>query len=801
MLTTDTTYSRTAALMVVGAVLLADPVTPAKRTVAVANQRGCIRNRHNEVSCGYAAGDVYHCKRRGYRLLLSRYGETLGYASRKDFTVYRGSEEDAPPGPGERCTLRASLTAASCDPRRDAFDPDNIAVLLPEGQPVVARSRLCEGPVAGKRSTKCVVMVKDERGKQVWIPIKALRQSTEADERVEFDRAYRFMKGAGIDVPPEAEDHYRHGDPISAVRTILSSRDEGGTASQVNELLRQIQQIVGRSALRGEWSNAIDEAEGALNRGEAGLQHVRLLREAEEKAKTFRDEIHRCQKRWRSLEHWWGERRDQAQWRQRDRYESAVTEWRHFERLWRDQAHRTDARTLTDLAKAALRRASGIMEAGAEGPKLSLRPSPAVTYRSGVRITFQLLADSNVRLLAFRNDEPIGAEDVPLFAAVDPRRVAPPPPHGMGPVIMKGGKAAPRPGKPIVVRRQRREPGARKAFMQALCHVNVTRLRLGRNRVRLKADGTQVEACATVYRHPYRRLHVAAIGCSASRDDRLEALGYAARDAVDFAILALRRWQVPSNCIALFLDRSSLDSLDDLVRESCEKHGWRDTADLVQALKAAAGEARLSHVRQTLDAWGPLGSRGEDGVHAKDGIVLFISTHGVLRHNGDNGDKLRFVMSDSTGRGHFGAKPGLSADYLLGWAATVKAEHLLVILDACHSGRVVRTRTERYEDQTPETLVSHRARNVIASCQGDAQTPEIAGNGLLTHHLIQTLTSHTDCAELDKDRDGWLSFAEVAQALQRCEGLEDMVHGCMAEGSGQFYIPAGPLPERCWGAK
>ena len=131
-------------------------------------------------------------------------------------------------------------------------------------------------------------------------------------------------------------------------------------------------------------------------------------------------------------------------------------------------------------------------------------------------------------------------------------------------------------------------------------------------------------------------------------------------------------------------------------------------------------------------------------VGPNDSVLLFFSGHGARRVGGfEPGEYLCPVEADWYNlRG-----TAISSDELTTAVRSLKAKHLVVFLDACHSGGVGEPKDIGGEtipglsDTTYERLTAGKGRVAIASCQPDEVSWELPGmrNGLFTNYLLEGL--------------------------------------------------------------
>lgn len=153
-----------------------------------------------------------------------------------------------------------------------------------------------------------------------------------------------------------------------------------------------------------------------------------------------------------------------------------------------------------------------------------------------------------------------------------------------------------------------------------------------------------------------------------------------------------------------------------------------------------------------------------------DSLVLFYAGHGGnRRHRVGNRDIMTgyLIAVDADDR----VSTWLELEAWLRAVALLPAKHVLVILDACHSGialdPVIKWRDgTSWRDETLATLNARRSRRIITSALGDqraSDTGPYAGHSLFTGCLIEALT--TGLARNDKPVT---TGSELGLYLQRC---------------------------------
>jgi Caspase domain len=156
----------------------------------------------------------------------------------------------------------------------------------------------------------------------------------------------------------------------------------------------------------------------------------------------------------------------------------------------------------------------------------------------------------------------------------------------------------------------------------------------------------------------------------------------------------------------------------------------------------------------------------------EDVLVLFFAGHGTTRLTELDDVTVEtgyLAPVDAQGLGMFGDL--LCMEELLRKVAVLPARHIVVVLDACHSGMALGNAVTRHRSVSSfvHRLAGHRSRRVITSARRDEQAQDsgpIPGHSLFTGMLIEALTS----GRADLDRNGIVTFSELALFLQQQVG-------------------------------
>jgi uncharacterized protein len=186
----------------------------------------------------------------------------------------------------------------------------------------------------------------------------------------------------------------------------------------------------------------------------------------------------------------------------------------------------------------------------------------------------------------------------------------------------------------------------------------------------------------------------------------------------------------------------------------------------------------------------------------EDDLVIFFAGHGTTRNDkvGDQTQSTGFVVPFEA------HAPGLDqrwADYInidefLRKVSSLPSEHILVVLDSCHSGMALGSKftSSRADTHFEQDMVRKVSRKVITSAQGDqlaADTGPVAGHSLFTGLMMQGLTSGT----ADTFGQGFITSTQLGAFIQHEVGLHEgsrqtpLFGGFDLDGGGELIIPLG----------
>jgi TPR repeat protein len=186
----------------------------------------------------------------------------------------------------------------------------------------------------------------------------------------------------------------------------------------------------------------------------------------------------------------------------------------------------------------------------------------------------------------------------------------------------------------------------------------------------------------------------------------------------------------------------------------------------------------------------------------EDDLVIFFAGHGTTRNDkvGDETQSVGFLVP-------FEARaPGanehwsdyLNIEELLRKVSTLPSEHILVILDSCHSGMALGSKftTSRADTRFQQDMLRKVSRKVITSAQCDqlaADTGPLAGHSLFTGLMMQGLTT----GKADSFAQGFITSTQLGAYAQHEVGVQEgskqtpLFGGFDLDGGGELIIPLG----------
>jgi uncharacterized caspase-like protein len=196
----------------------------------------------------------------------------------------------------------------------------------------------------------------------------------------------------------------------------------------------------------------------------------------------------------------------------------------------------------------------------------------------------------------------------------------------------------------------------------------------------------------------------------------------------------------------------------------------------------------------------------DDDLRAKlrpeDDLVIFFAGHGTTRNDkvGDQTQSVGFLVP------YEARAPGLNehwSDYinieeLLRIVSTLPSQHILVVLDSCHSGMALGARfiSSRADTRFQQDMLREVSRKVITSAGSDqlaADTGPVTGHSLFTGILIQGLTS----GKADAFGQGFITATQLGAYAQHEVGVAEgsrqtpLFGAFDLDGGGELIIPLG----------
>jgi serine/threonine protein kinase/uncharacterized caspase-like protein len=167
--------------------------------------------------------------------------------------------------------------------------------------------------------------------------------------------------------------------------------------------------------------------------------------------------------------------------------------------------------------------------------------------------------------------------------------------------------------------------------------------------------------------------------------------------------------------------------------------------------------ARRATIADRLSRWLPERSRGAEIA------VVYFACHGMVQSigNSEEGYLLPFDFDPRK----IGAS-GIAMSDINKWINAVQASFVVLILDCCHAGKVLKGELTTFRSQGRDlelrpALLQALSRNglfVITSCDGgekSIESPKL-GHGLFTYHLLEGMKGRGD-----QNRDGKVGVAEL----------------------------------------
>lgn len=150
-----------------------------------------------------------------------------------------------------------------------------------------------------------------------------------------------------------------------------------------------------------------------------------------------------------------------------------------------------------------------------------------------------------------------------------------------------------------------------------------------------------------------------------------------------------------------------------------------------------------------------------------DAVVIFFAGHGVTRTSWVGERKIETGFLVPVNAGHDQWSDYINMDHFLDNLSRLPARHVLVILDACHSGFALGQALLRYRDssQYEHSLLRRDSRRIITSAMGDQRALDggpVPSHSLFTGSLIHGIQT----MEADTDNNGLVTVSELSLYLQ-----------------------------------
>jgi hypothetical protein len=186
----------------------------------------------------------------------------------------------------------------------------------------------------------------------------------------------------------------------------------------------------------------------------------------------------------------------------------------------------------------------------------------------------------------------------------------------------------------------------------------------------------------------------------------------------------------------------------------------------------------------------------------EDDLVIFFAGHGTTR-NDKVGDEIQSDGFLVPFEAHAPAINEKWSDYInieefLRKISSLPSEHILVILDSCHSGMALGSKftTSRGDTRFEQDVTNKVSRKVITSAQGDqlaADSGPLAGHSLFTGLMMQGLMT----GQADSFRQGFITSTQLGAYTQHAVGMQEgsrqtpLFGSFDLDGGGELLIPLG----------
>jgi len=186
----------------------------------------------------------------------------------------------------------------------------------------------------------------------------------------------------------------------------------------------------------------------------------------------------------------------------------------------------------------------------------------------------------------------------------------------------------------------------------------------------------------------------------------------------------------------------------------------------------------------------------------EDDLVIFFAGHGTTRNDkvGDETQSVGFLVPFEA---HAPAAVEKWSDYLnieefLRKVSSLPSEHILVILDSCHSGMALGSKftTSRADTRFQQDMLRKVSRKVITSAQGDqlaADSGPLSGHSLFTGLMMQGLMT----GKADSFGQGFITSTQLGAYTQHEVGVHEgsrqtpLFGGFDLDAGGELIIPLG----------
>ena len=186
----------------------------------------------------------------------------------------------------------------------------------------------------------------------------------------------------------------------------------------------------------------------------------------------------------------------------------------------------------------------------------------------------------------------------------------------------------------------------------------------------------------------------------------------------------------------------------------------------------------------------------------EDDLVIFFAGHGTTRNDkvGDETQSVGFLVPFEA---HAPAAVEKWSDYLnieefLRKVSSLPSEHILVILDSCHSGMALGSKftTSRADTRFQKDMLRKVSRKVITSAQGDqlaADSGPLTGHSLFTGLMMQGLMT----GKADSFGQGFITSTQLGAYTQHEVGVQEgskqtpLFGGFDLDAGGELIIPLG----------